>query len=976
MNAMLSKRWDEIKEKLHDALELEPQQRSLYLQEIAAADAELGLELESLVAAHDKANTDFLNTPLQALSNQQPPNQDDLMIGRQLGNYEVVEQIGAGGMGEVYRAIRADDQYHMQVAIKLMRAGQDSGFVINRFKNERQILASLDHSNIARVLDGGTTKEGMPYFVMELIDGQPIDEYCDSHKLLIAERLKLFLQVCSAVIYAHQHLIIHRDVKPSNILVTSNGVPKLLDFGIAKILDVQAASGQFAPTQTMFRVLTPGYASPEQVRSEPITTASDVYSLGVVLYVLLTGHHPHPVVGRTPQDIAHAVCEVEPEKPSTIIRRTEPAGPGVNAITPASISTVRDGSPEKLAKRLSGDLDNIVLMALRKEPYRRYTSVERFAEDIHRHLDDLPVFARKDNLRYRISKFATRHKTGVFAAGLVTLTLLAALAVTVREARVAQRRFNDVRSLANSLIFDIHDSIQDLPGATPARKLIVERALQYLDRLAQESKGDASLQRELAAAYKKIGDVQGYPYSANLGDTPGARKSYEKALAIRQSLFMSNPENIEDAVGVAESSRLVSDILLVNSDTKGALENVQRAVKVSEQTDRAHPDGVKVLEELMRDYEAEADILGGNFNLSNLGDSSAALTFRRKQLEVSQRIVALKPNDSSARRSLAVGVTRMGDQLWLDGQTRGALPYYLQAQKVFEDLANSSQGTRTLEDLDETYNRLQQLETARGEFGQAVDTNRRALEVSKKLSLADPHSSKAQLDLATDYANFADSTSRVGQKEEAVSAVNRAMKIMSDLVKLNPKDTEFRGVQAAVYVTAGDVFRRFKDLSPSLRYYREALSLTSQVQSEDPNNVDGRLRLAAISNWVGELLTQLRELKSAREMYSKALELAIPEATSSHPNEQARYSTADSYTGLGEIEAALAGTPGLSRDKRIELWTQATASDERSLQIWAQIKEPGNLSPDGFDCVPSAVVAQRLAKYKAALVSAQAQRKQ
>jgi tetratricopeptide (TPR) repeat protein len=250
------------------------------------------------------------------------------------------------------------------------------------------------------------------------------------------------------------------------------------------------------------------------------------------------------------------------------------------------------------------------------------------------------------------------------------------------------------------------------------------------------------------------------------------------------------------------------------------------------------------------------------------------------------------------------------------------------------------------------------------------------LEVSKKLSVADPHSGKAQLELATDYANFADSTSRVRQKEEAVSAVNQAMKIMSDLVKLNPKDTEFRGVQAAVYVTAGDVFRRFKDLSPSLHYYREGLSLTSQVQSEDPNNVDGRLRLAAISNWVRELLTQLRELKSAREMYSKALVLAIPEATSSYPNEQARYSTADSYTGLGEIEAALAGTLSLSRDKRIKLWTQATASDERSLQIWAQIKEPGNLSPDGFDCVPSSVVAQRLAKYKAALVSAQGQRRQ
>ena len=232
---MLSKRWDEIKNKLLVALELEPPQRSVYLQKIAEADAELGLELESLVASHERAHTDFLNRPpLQSASNQQSTPKLDFMIGRRFGNYEVVELIGIGGMGEVYRAFRADDQYRMQVAIKLIRAGQDSSSVITRFKNERQIVASLDHSNIARVIDGGATEEGLPYFVMELIEGQPIDEYCDKHKLSTAERLKLFLQVCSAVQYAHQHLIIHRDVKPGNILVTANGVPKLLDFGIAK----------------------------------------------------------------------------------------------------------------------------------------------------------------------------------------------------------------------------------------------------------------------------------------------------------------------------------------------------------------------------------------------------------------------------------------------------------------------------------------------------------------------------------------------------------------------------------------------------------------------------------------------------------------------------------------------------------------------------------------------------------------------
>jgi eukaryotic-like serine/threonine-protein kinase len=977
---MNPERWQKVKGVLESVMELAPSERTTFLDQACDGDQALRQEVESLLASDDqlaperRLNSKLLREATRvvsgagALSHEAEP-----WIGRWVGPYKIVEQIGVGGMGEVYRAVRDDEQYRKEVAIKVVRAGQDSALVVSRFKNERQILGSLDHPNIARLLDGGTTKEGAAYFVMELIDGEPVDQYCNHHKLAVTERLKLFLQICSAVQYAHQRLIIHRDIKPGNILVTSDGVPKLLDFGIAKLLDVNAEAGQAEPTLTIFRVLTPAYASPEQVKGEPITTASDVYSLGIVLYELLTGSSPYRVTSRTPHEMVRAVCEFEPEQPSTALRRiAAESKQGSAQKTRAPTDSARDGSPQKLSKRLSGDVDNIVLMALRKDPQRRYASVEQFAEDIRRHLENLPVVARKDTIRYRTSKFVTRHKAGVVAAVLVTLALLAGLAVTIREARVAQQRFNDVRSLANSLIFDIHDSIQDLPGATPARKLIVEKALQYLNSLARASRGDTSLQRELAAAYKRIGDVQGYPYSANLGDTPGARKSYEKALAIRQSLFASNPGNIEDAVGLAESSRLVADILLVSSETKAALENSQHAVQVSEQTDRAHPNSVKVLEELVRDYETEADILAGNFNMSNLGNNSTALTFRRKQLEVDQRIVALRPNDSSAQRSLAVSVARMGDQLLLDGQMREALPYYVQAEKVFEDLANSSQSTRTLEYLDETYSRMQQVKTGNGDFQESVAINRRALEVSKKLSLADPHSSKAQMALAIDYGNVADSTSRVGQKGEAVSAINQSMNIMSDLVKHDPNNTEFRGVQVAMYVTAGDVFRRFEDILPSVHYYREALSLTSRIQSEDPNNVDGRLRLAAISNSVGEMLTRSRDLKSASEMYNKALELAKPEVTSNHPNEQARYSTADSYTGLAEIEAALAADTSLARKKRVEHWTQASALAERSLKIWAQVKEPGVLSPDGFDCVPPSVVGQRLAKYKAALASQQA----
>src|SRR5579863_9411876 len=280
---MIPKRWNEVKERLQVALDLEAPERVSYLEELGATDPDLRQEIESLLLSHEQAGAaDFLNTSgLDLASAAEETTASPSMIGRRIGSYQIVERIGAGGMGEVYRAVRADEQYQQQAALKIVRTGQDSTFVIGRFKNERQILASLDHPNIARLLDGGTTTEGVPYFVMELIEGKPIDEYCDHHRLSTTDRLVLFRKVCSAVQYAHQHLIIHRDIKPGNVLVTAEGVPKLLDFGIAKILNTENGDDRFQPTLPAFGALTPGYASPEQIKGEPITTASDVYSLGV-----------------------------------------------------------------------------------------------------------------------------------------------------------------------------------------------------------------------------------------------------------------------------------------------------------------------------------------------------------------------------------------------------------------------------------------------------------------------------------------------------------------------------------------------------------------------------------------------------------------------------------------------------------------------------------------------------------------------
>src|SRR5436309_2061828 len=396
---MTPERWRRMKELLGPVLELDPAKRADYLDQACGNDAELRMDLERLLDAGEQAGAEFLSHPA-ILRDFAPdfPQQVETWIGRRIGSYELVEEIGVGGMGEVYRAVRADDEYRKEVAIKLVRSGQDSGFVLHRFKNERQILAGLDHPNIARLLDGGTTEEGLPYFVMEYVEGQPVYRYCDSQRLGVSERLRLFRQVCDAVAYAHQHLVVHRDLKPSNVLVTKDGAPKLLDFGIAKLLNPELMPETVTPTASAIRLMTPEYASPEQVQGFAVTPASDIYALGVLLYELLTGHRPYRFANRSPLEVARVVCEDEPEQPSRAVALHEGLMP-VETATGGETASVeaackaRGATPETLRRELAGNVDNIIMKALRKEPSRRYPSVEEMRDDIARHLEGRPISA-------------------------------------------------------------------------------------------------------------------------------------------------------------------------------------------------------------------------------------------------------------------------------------------------------------------------------------------------------------------------------------------------------------------------------------------------------------------------------------------------------------------------------------------------------------------------------------------------------
>jgi eukaryotic-like serine/threonine-protein kinase len=442
-------RWKEVEAVFEQVLEVPAGERSALLRRTCAGDEELGREVESLLESHGRAGAFFDNADHFLPRESFEENGSVVVPGQMIDRYRIISEIGRGGMGAVYLGERADEQYQKRVAIKLIKRGMDTDAVLRHFRKERQILASFDHPNIARLFDGGTTESGLPYFVMEYVEGLPIDEYCNQHALSISERLKLLREVCAAVTYAHRHLVIHRDIKRTNILVTTEGVPKLLDFGIAKILQHEDGTGATA-TMTLLRPMTPEYASPEQVRGERVTPASDVYSLGVVLYHLLTGQQPYRLKTRTPEEISRAITEQEPTRPSTAVKERE------------SRTEIRDSkqcdkraSPARTdsrftnydSRRLRGDLDNIVLMALRKEPERRYQSAEQFSEDIRRHLEGRPIIARPTSPPARLWRWSRRNPALAGAAGAC---LLLALAVTwlLREQFLARKIRAPEKSIA------------------------------------------------------------------------------------------------------------------------------------------------------------------------------------------------------------------------------------------------------------------------------------------------------------------------------------------------------------------------------------------------------------------------------------------------------------------------------------------------------------------------------------------------
>ena len=665
---MTPERWGRIKEIFSAALEREPTQRAAFIELASGDDGDLRAEVSSLLDAHETAG-DFIEEEAAQRIGLANESAGKDWIGRRLGPYRIVGEAGRGGMSQVFKAVRDDQQYEKQVAIKLLKPGLDTESLLRRFKAERQILAQLSHPNIAHLLDGGATEDGAPYLVMEYIEGKPIDMYCDELQLGVNERLDLFRALCSAVHYVHQHLMVHGDLKGGNVLVTPQGVVKLLDFGIAKLLSPSPASGREEPRATTFLALTPEYASPEQIRGEPITTASDIYSLGVVLYRLLSGALPYKATGSTTWALAKQICEHDPQPPSVT----------------ADEATTGYG---RFAKTLRGDLDNVVLKALKKAPEERYPSADELAEDLRRYLRGFPVTARPDTTGYRVRKFAQRHKSAAVAAGLFVAALIAGIATTSWQAHRAdvqrlraERHLNEVRELTSVYLAEVYDAVAYLPGGTRARKLLVENSIKYLAGLEHEAGDSRQLQRDLAVAYDRLGDVQGDYIGANLGDTQGALDSYRSALRLRRALVEHDP-TVQARRELLRSCVKLSELLMGQSAVPEALSLGREGAQLADSLLQE-----KQISALDRTYAAAAYMnYGWAQGLS--GDAEPGMKLMEKARQLHEQLAAANPQDADAQRNLVVVAGRMGD-VYSEGldQPAKALPFYERALSLVAPIA-------------------------------------------------------------------------------------------------------------------------------------------------------------------------------------------------------------------------------------------------------------------------------------------------
>ena len=906
---MNPERWQKVKEIFTEAVELPKENRAKFLNEAFNGDDEMRLEVEKLLASDADAKTLFNNFSII------PPE----TVKNVIGNYRVIKKIGEGGMGAVYLAERAD--LKQKVALKIIRHGADSDVILRRFRREQEILAALEHPNIARLLDVGVAEDNVPFLAMEYVEGVDLTAFANGGNLSVAEKLKLFRKVCEAVSYAHSRLVVHRDLKPSNIIVNSKGEPKLLDFGISKLIS-ESESPEGKGTVTSLGMLTPNYASPEQFRGETVSTSTDVYSLGVILYELLTGVLPYQITGKRPDEVARAVIETNPQKPSeavisyqlSVISNQSSSGNSASKDqrrTEENHGKTNPKSKIQNLKLLRGDLDNILLKALRKEPARRYLSVEQFSEDLRRHLAGLPVAARPDTFSYRAEKFVKRNRVSVASAALVFLILIAGIAGiswqyvrAERERASAERRFRDVRELANAFVFKYHDEIRDLPGSTRLREMLVKDALVYLNRLADDEASDISLKIELAQAFMKIGDVQGQAYDANLGDTAGAIASYRRAVAL-----------LEDAANKSNESNKFND----SSDS----------------------NELKARHELVTAYQKFSGLL-------SRGGDAQNVEYARKAVALGEELAAAPSADNEQRVRLAGSYLYLGDTLPPENDAERTIEIYLKGLEIIETVYQSEpENPAAIRRIIGLTQRLgfryfllagEAVENGKPEraaefYRTSLPFYQRSSDIAEKQFALDSQNAVNRRTLSATKLNLSQVRRETG---ETAAAIKAQLEVLEELSKVAAADTanyEAQSDLASVHDDLASSYAKSGDYADAFKYYRQAQNLLDGAIENDANNIEFWRSRRNTINRLGDALLAKGDYDEALETYRLAFE-QIKAAPMLQDAASQSFFAGEMYEKFGDAQAVYADKKNISADERAVRLQKARFDYQNAVELW------------------------------------------
>ena len=825
---LTAERWAQVEILFLRSLDLPVEEREAFLREQCEDDPQLAEEVLSLLR-HETEEEPPLADALQAGAASLLT--ADPVPGRLLGPYRIEREIGQGGMAVVYLASRADGEFQQRVAVKLIKRGMDTAAVVERLRRERRILAALDHPSIARLLDGGTTSDGRPWIAMEYIEGLPIDRFCEQNRLTIEERCRLVDKVCEAVAYAHRNLVVHRDLKPSNILVLPDGSPKLLDFGIAKVLREDDALAEEPLTRGPAPPLTPEYASPEQIQCGPVTTASDVYSLGVVLYEVLAGERPYRLSSTTLSELERAICTAGPRKPSTV-----------------------ESLPLRTRRRLAGDLDNIVLMALHKDVARRYRSAERLAEDLRRHLQGLPVHARRDTLAYRAGKFIRRNFTAVAAGVLLAASVIAGALIDIRQAHAARERFDELRAFARTVLVDVHGQLADIPGAAKARQALVAYVDDYLRRVAAQHAGDdTALATEFATTYLRLGEMQ--------GATPEAIASFENGRLLLERKRGNRSLASSDTLVLARLRAREGSTLVDLGRTAEGVESLNAAIGLSAGVQSAGG------------WNAEAQLVQAfaGWRLARLYRIQNRLQEAEKQARIAiaatdellRRGVRAKEVyeiATGARNVLAGSLRRLGH--WQEG-----MQTYQKALADTEERARAEPGSVSLlRELARSHQVLGDMvvRTPNHDENQVRYHVRSAIAIAERLTALDPSDRTAQSELAQYLSSGAETLRQPDEAGEAIGYLRRALPIMETVLKSQPGDGDLLLYYALTEADMGDFLGRRGQTAEAVAWLRRGIADLTRLLHRDPSNTLHLLELIKVQEWLAVNLARAGQETEAR----------------------------------------------------------------------------------------------------------------